>query len=371
VKRLLIVGRTRYALPLSESLRRKFDPLKERFELRVLASRAPGSPAGDDTFVLGGPWRPRKLDGALYFLTLPFRTAKEIRRSQPDAVLVQGAHETWLVLKGRRLARSKVPVVLDVHGDWRTSTRLYGSPARKLLSPLADRAAVSALRHADAVRTISDYTTGLVRSYGVEPAAVFPAFMDLEPFLVPVVPLPERPRAVFIGVFEHYKGIEELAAAWREVATRLPAVTLHLVEHGHGTQRAVVEQLVRDMPDRVEWSARLPSTGVAAALDAATVLVLPSRSEGMGRVLVEAFCRGRCVVGSKVGGIVDLVEDGVNGLLVPPEDPKALADAIHRVLADPGLAERLGAGARASAEAWTASPEEYAARLDALVAGLR
>ena len=369
MKKLLMVGRTRYELPLSDTLRAKFDALRKVFDLRVLASRAPGAPAGDETFELGGPWRPRRLDGALYFATLPFRTAKELRRSRPDAVLVQGAHETWLVLQGRRLARSRAPVVLDIHGDWRSSTRLYGSPARRLLNPLADRVAASAVRHADAVRTISDYTTGLVRSYGVEPAAVFPAFMDLDPFLGPVQPLPRPPRALFVGVLEHYKGIEELAAAWRDVSARLPGVVLHLV--GKGTQRAVAEQLVRDLPGRVEWTESLPTEGVAAALDAATVLLLPSRSEGMGRVLVEAFCRGRGVVGSSVGGIVDLVRDGENGLLVPPQDPRALADAMHRVLTDQALAERLGAGARTSAEAWVASPEEYAARLEALVAALR
>jgi glycosyltransferase involved in cell wall biosynthesis len=91
----------------------------------------------------------------------------------------------------------------------------------------------------------------------------------------------------------------------------------------------------------------------------------------MGRVLVEAFCRGRPAVASRVGGIVDLVRDGENGLLVPPEDPGALADALLRVLSERPLAERLAAGAGASAADWTATPEEYAARLETLVAGLR
>jgi glycosyltransferase involved in cell wall biosynthesis len=91
----------------------------------------------------------------------------------------------------------------------------------------------------------------------------------------------------------------------------------------------------------------------------------------MGRVLVEAFCRGRGVVASSVGGIVDLVRDGENGLLVPPQEPKALAEALVRVLGDPALAERLGAGAKSSSEAWVATPEQYATRLAALVAGLR
>ena len=79
------------------------------------------------------------------------------------------------------------------------------------------------------------------------------------------------------------------------------------------------------------------------------MLVLPSRSEGMGRVLVEAFCRGRAVIGTRAGSIPDLVEDGVSGVLVPPDDANALADAIARVLADRSLPERLGAGAREAA----------------------
>jgi glycosyltransferase involved in cell wall biosynthesis len=367
--RLLMIGRTRYRLPLNESLRAKFDALAERFDVRVLASGVDGAPRKDDVFELAGPWRPRRLDGALYFLTLPSRTRRELRSRRPDGVLVQGAHETWFVLLGRTLSGVDAPVILDVHGDWRSSTRLYGSTARRLLNLIADRVALSALRRADAVRTISDYTTGLVRSYGVEPAAVFPAFMDLEPFLGPAAPLPTSPRALFVGVFEHYKGIDELAEAWRIVAAKLPGATLHLV--GRGTRSSVVERLVAELPERTEWTEALPTERVARALDAATVLVLPSRSEGMGRVLVEAFCRGRAAVASRVGGIVDLVHDGENGLLVPPRDPQALAGALHGVLADRSLAERLGAAAKMNVAEWVATPDEYAARLEALVAGLR
>jgi glycosyltransferase involved in cell wall biosynthesis len=72
-------------------------------------------------------------------------------------------------------------------------------------------------------------------------------------------------------------------------------------------------------------------------------------------------------VASRVGGIPDLVEDGRNGLLVAPGDLDALADAIVRVLGERELAERLGAGAAASAATWTISPEEFAARLRMLV----
>ncbi len=110
----------------------------------------------------------------------------------------------------------------------------------------------------------------------------------------------------------------------------------------------------------MRWDESLATPGVARALDDATVLVLPSRSEGLGRVVVEAFCRGRGVVGSRVGGIPDLVTDGETGLLVSPGDAVALAEAIERVLTDGPLAESLGAAARAAVEPWLATPEEYA-----------
>jgi glycosyltransferase involved in cell wall biosynthesis len=95
-------------------------------------------------------------------------------------------------------------------------------------------------------------------------------------------------------------------------------------------------------------------------LDDSTVLALSSRSEGMGRVAIEAFSRGRPVVGSAVGGIPDIVQDGHNGLLVPPGDADALGDALVRVLSDAALAERLAAGALADRERFQWLPDRWA-----------
>ena len=145
----------------------------------------------------------------------------------------------------------------------------------------------------------------------------------------------------------------------------MPGATLEIV--GRGTLREVAERLVADLPAQTSWRESLPTEAVARALDDATVLVLPSRSEGLGRVVVEALCRGRGVVGSRVGGIPDLVTDGENGLLVPPGDAQALADALVRVLGDRGLAERLGSSGRSGIEPWLATPEEYARQVRALV----
>lgn len=364
--RVLMVGRTRLELPLGPGLQRKFDALRAHLELRVVASARAGSARHDHTFRLSRPVRPRALDGLWFHLSLPVRVGWQLRRFRPDVVLVQGAHEAGLVLFARALVRSRARVVLDVHGDWRLATRLYGSPARRLANVPGDWLARVAVRHADALRTVSAFTSDLVRGAGVEPAAEFPAFIDYDAFRRgPPTPLPARPAVLFVGVLERYKNIDVLAAAWRLVAPQLPEAELRIV--GSGSRAKVVEALVRELPGRARWQRELDGDAVASELDDATCLVLPSPSEGMGRVVVEAFVRGRPVVGARSGGIPELVRDGENGLLVDPDDAPGLARALMRVLTDRPLAERLAVSARAAGERLVVNPSEHAASVLALV----
>ena len=258
-------------------------------------------------------------------------------------------------------------IVVEVHGDWRTSTRLYGSPARRRCSSrLGDAVAASALRRADAVRTVSPFTAALVRELGVEPTADFPAYMDLEPFAVAARAAARARRSRSSSACSR-RTRTSTASPRRGGSRRRASRTPSLRVVGKGTRTDVAESLVRDAAraGTAELHVRPRSP---RALDDAWVLVLPSRSEGMGRVLVEAFCRGRGVVGTRAGSIPNLVVDGVSGMLVEPGDPEALADALVRVLSDRALAERLAAGARAAAAPWLQTPEEYAQRMRELVA---
>jgi glycosyltransferase involved in cell wall biosynthesis len=348
--RVVIAGATRHTLPLAPALQRKFDALEAELDYRVLAR---GTGAGERFTLVDAR------SGPEFWLRLPFALAGELRAFRPAAVLAQSPYEAAAALVARRLARVPAKVVLDVHGDWRTFTRLYGSPLRRLLAPVADAVATWAVKAADAVRPVSPYTERLVRELGVEPTATFPAFMDLEPFLGPAKPLPERPVALFVGVLERYKNVDGLLEAWR-----LADVDAELRIVGRGTLQPLVER------SGVDWTPQLPPDGVAAALDEASLLVIPSRSEGMGRIVVEALARGRPVLATAVGGLRDLVRDGENGVLVDSTDPQALAAALRDTLSDRALLERLAAGARPSVEPMLATPEDYAARLRAVVDSL-
>ena len=364
--RVLMVGRTRYRLPLNGSLERKFAALRDRLDLRVVAAAPRGATAGDETFSLQRGTPVAALDGPLFYGSLPARIARELRRAPADAILAQSPYEALAALAGRKLARSDAAVVVEIHGDWRTWSRLYGSRARAVVAPLADRAALVAIRGADAVRTLSPFTTGIVRDAGVEPAATFTTYTELTAFSEPpVAPLPEAPVALFVGVLERYKNVHAIADAWRLAAPRVPEASLRIV--GDGRHRDVVESLLGDAPERTSWERRLETREVVAAFDSSWLLLLASRSEGTPRVVLEALCRGRAVVGARAGGIPDVVVDGETGLLVDPERPDEIADALVRVLSDRSLAERLGRGGRELSRAWTYTPEEYADRVVELV----
>jgi glycosyltransferase involved in cell wall biosynthesis len=363
--RVLFAGRTRYRLPLEAPLARKWDALADRFDLRVLGTAAGGSRCDDGVFRLLPPVRL-----GLFYPLLAWRVARELRSFRPDVVVAQSPYEAAAALAARRVAGSRAKVLLEVHGDWRTATRLYGSPLRRHLEPLSEAAAAAAIRHADAVRTVSEFTSSLVKELGVRPAAQFTTYFDASAFHErPPSPPPAEARALFVGVLERYKNVAGLVEAWRLAAPRVPGARLLVV--GRGREAEPVERLVAELPAQTRWVERLSPAEVAAALDESSLLVLPSFSEGLPRVAMEAFARGRPVVGSRAGGIPDIVEDEVNGLLVPPGDTGALADALVRALADHALLERLADGARADATRWLQTPETYADRMLELVESLR
>jgi glycosyltransferase involved in cell wall biosynthesis len=143
---------------------------------------------------------------------------------------------------------------------------------------------------------------------------------------------------------EEVKGVDVLLAAMALLRDRFP--TLRLLAVGTGSLDRPLQKMAAEIgiADRVRFTGL--RTDVPAIFRGLDLLVLPSRSEGLPMVLLEAFGLSVPVVATRVGGTPELVEDGVTGLLVPPEDPAALADAIARALASPELRRDLGTRAR-------------------------
>ncbi|MBP9113792.1 MAG: glycosyltransferase family 4 protein [Polyangiaceae bacterium] len=137
---------------------------------------------------------------------------------------------------------------------------------------------------------------------------------------------------MFCGRLEKEKGLTELLAAFRDIATSREDVGLALI--GEGVMRKEVDALVETFGERVQAPGARPLEEVAVWHGAADLFVLPSWNEGTPNVVLEALASGRPAVGTRVGGIPDVIDEGKNGFLVPPRDParlrEALSDALNR-----------------------------------------
>jgi glycosyltransferase involved in cell wall biosynthesis len=161
------------------------------------------------------------------------------------------------------------------------------------------------------------------------------------------------PEALLVGTVANlkpHKGLQHLLRAAVLIRGRVPAA--HFLVVGQGEARNDLEALAREMglEDAVTFTGfREDAVRIASAFD---VFAMSSLHEGLSIALVEAMALGKPVVVTRVGGLPEVVEDGRDGILVPPSDPGALAARIIDVLGDPALRERLGRAARRRAEAF-------------------
>lgn len=162
------------------------------------------------------------------------------------------------------------------------------------------------------------------------------------------------PTMVSVGSLEHlYKGIDTLVEALARLNTA--GVTLRLRHLGDGRCRSQLDQLARrrGVADQFTITGWLPAgAAVRAELDAAEIFVMPSRTEGLPRALIEAMARGLPAIGSSVGGIPELLPADD---LVGPDDPAALAESIARMLADPSRLAAASARNLARAQEFSAA----------------
>jgi glycosyltransferase involved in cell wall biosynthesis len=168
--------------------------------------------------------------------------------------------------------------------------------------------------------------------YGIEPNG------EPQPYVE------ERPRLLCVGRLIPIKGHVLLLRAFAEARRRLPDLELEIA--GRGPLEPALRALTHELgiADAVRFIGYVAP--VQKAIERAAVVVVPSMGEGFGMVALEAMERSRPVIAASIGGLGELVEDGVTGLLVPPGEAEALRDAILRVGGDLALARRMGGAGR-------------------------
>lgn len=291
------------------------------------------------------------------YLTLRHRSQILVAQS-PFEGAIGAAVKRFVGLFGRRPR-----LIVENHNNFEEDLFLQ----RRIPLPAAYRrmmlaAARFAFRHADALRVISSSTAERARHFAPDlPQARFMTFSDTEVFQRTRrrVPVENARDVVYAGVLIPRKGVHHLLNAFATLDE--PGAQLQLVGYAENADYAAslrrqAERL--GISDRVHFCGAVSQAELAACFAAARVMVLPSLSEGLGRVVVEAMLLGTPVIGSRVGGIPDMVEPGLTGWLVEAGDEADLAAALQEAFqAD---VKTMGAEARAFAGEFF-SPRKYVA----------
>ena len=217
------------------------------------------------------------------------------------------------------------------------------------------------LRHATQAFAVSDFARDRLRALlaPAERGRVHTAYVGIPMDLFRAAPAPAGDgalRLLAVARLQEKKGIDVLIDACALLRDR--GVAFEVLGHGDGpTRDALAAQVARlGLGAEVRLGGSIPQEEVARAMRACHVVVLPCREDrtgdmdGIPTVFMEAMATGRPVVSCPISGIPELVRDGESGLLVPPDDPPALAAAIARLAADEALRVRLGRQGRALVE---------------------
>lgn len=281
------------------------------------------------------------------FEVVPVRMANELdlasvarlksafERAKPDLVHLHTGRATWLGGLAARLA--DLPAITtrrmdrEVRRTWRTRL-VYGALVERVvaISPAVDACLRAGGVPTDKITTIASAVDPDVLRPKIDRAAVRSA-----------LEVPSATRVLLAaGALVPRKGIDVLIDALALLAQRGIAPIAWIA--GDGPERAALEERAAraGVADRVRFLGT--RSDVPDLLAAADVFVHPARREGLGVAALEAMALARPVIASRVGGLTDSIVDGRTGLLVPPSDPRALADAIERIVGDAPLCAALG-----------------------------
>jgi phosphatidylinositol alpha-1,6-mannosyltransferase len=179
------------------------------------------------------------------------------------------------------------------------------------------------------------------------------------------------PHAVVIvgrmSAAEQYKGHDQLLLAWPRILAEVPDAMLVMVGRGDDVDRLRAKAAVLGLGRSVHFTGFVPDTALRALLRHAAVFAMPSRGEGFGLVYLQAMQAGVACVGSRDDAAVDVIADGETGLLVPRQDPDAIAGVVTRLLTDDAMRRRMGEAGKRRFESTFTYPR-FRARLASVLA---
>jgi glycosyltransferase involved in cell wall biosynthesis len=289
-----------------------------------------------------------KFSSYFAFSRVVMSRGEELKREKLGQIVVVSYDPFKTGILARRLARLVDGLlVIEVNG-------VYGDPNNfaELHAGLRSRIWRSArllqmrltggyvLRRADGVKLLFDEQ--LENFARPKKTAMIRRFFDIA-YVDRFFEKPEQPIILLAGYSFRRKGGDILFKAFRSLAGRFPDWKLVMIGH---LLKADMDAAGFSHP-QVTALAGMPQTELVEWVAKCSIVAQPSRSEAMGRILLEAAAAGKCRIGAAVNGIPTVITDGVDGVLVPKEDVEALTRALDLLMTNSELRHRLGAAAKA------------------------
>jgi len=305
--------------------------------LDVLAQRGPDHGAGPVMVERGslrvwyGP-AGRSLAATTRWLWWAHRTLRGIRRRE-GLDIVNGSDLFGSFVAVHTAGMLGAAAVAQLQGDF-----LANRPGtyRAGRAVAVRHLALHVAQHADRTRCLFAASAEAFTKAGVSPEqiVILPSRCDVHVFDPVRFGEPATPEhLLFIGNVVAAKGLPELFDALVRLREKRPGVQLTIVGDGRDMIALQARSTALGIATHVRWLGRLPAAELPQLIAAHAALVLPSRSEGTPRVLLEAMAMGRPIVATRVGGVPDIVRHGEDGWLAPPGDIAGLEEALDAVLA--------------------------------------
>ena len=370
--RICWVDTMRYTNPLSASQSKKWQRLTQDLGVEIfVTSFAPGlRPRRFDEHAHFYQWPALPLAPLRYltaYLVVPLLTLWLIFTQRVDVLI---AHDPYigaaaaLAKNVARLLGRRVGLVIETRGDLEQGVFMQREIRLKALyRALMQTAADYALRHADALRAVSESSRQQITALApAKPLMQFMSWTDSDVFttVTPEKPVSQRCDVIYVGVLVPRKGVHHLIDALAQVKDRLPQAHLWIIGHASNAEYAAqlkAQVAQADLGGHVTFVDHVEQAELARYMTRGRVFVLPTYSEGMPKVVVEAMLCGTPVLASAVDGIPEVVDDGVEGFLVPPGDVTALAEKLLAMFSSVDV-DAMGQRARERATAFY-SPDAY------------
>jgi len=352
---VIFLGTTTYEYPLNKTTEKKFELLSFSRDVFVIAfsnKKKFLSFKNNAQFNL----LPRLPSRGLRFLLLSsIGTIIALRLSkkhQAHIIIAQDPYQGFVGALVKSIARffgnKKIKLVVENHGDFENSIFIQkkvsgGRLNKKIFNWLAK----FSLKRADVLRGVSQATVDQLKKWNNSvPVVKFPAWTDIDAFeRVERFDTEINGRIVFAGALAPIKGVEYLIKAFKEVNNRYPQARLLIVGREDDQQYVVgLKDLVKqlDIVNSVEFLGEVNQEELANIFSQANIFALPSLSGGLGRVVFEGMATGLPVIGTRVGGVPDLIDHQKTGLLVESRDVDALSTSLLELIQQPEKAKAMG-----------------------------